>query len=246
MSSSSSWFPSQPTNLDWHAFFKQETLPPRVRQHVIGVYLALVFGLIGVAAGVYAHLLYGLSGLLSNLGSIGMIVWLGLDRDKSNYNKRLAILAAAGFFMGVSIAPLIQYALFKHPNLIVSAFVCTTAIFICFSMMAWLSPRRDLLWMGGLLSSGLSVLVLLGLLNLVFRSPLLFSVELYAGLAIFAFYVAYDTQVIMMRAEESNDVIWHALMLLIDFVAIFVRVLIILLRAQSSKERSKKSTRRVD
>jgi FtsH-binding integral membrane protein len=80
------------------------------------------------------------------------------------------------------------------------------------------------------------------LASFVFGSgALLYQAELYGGLAVFSGYVIYDTQVIVERAEAGQtDPLKPALDLLVDFVAIFVRLLVILMR-NAEKKRDQES-----
>lgn len=58
---------------------------------------------------------------------------------------------------------------------------------------------------------------------------LLLFLQLYLGLFVFAGYIIFDTQVMVERASMGvPDYIHDALQLLLDFVAVFVRILIIL------------------
>merc|ERR1712115_482850 len=80
-------------------------------------------------------------------------------------------------------------------------------------------------------SSRLSTLLVLGFLNIFFRSQLLFQAHLYIGLAIFCGFIMFDTQVIIRKARNGDkDFIAHSLDLFIDFVQIFRKVLILLMQ----------------
>ena len=62
------------------------------------------------------------------------------------------------------------------------------------------------------------------------------------GLGIFLGYVIYDTQIIIEKASMgSKDVAWDALELFIDFFAIFVRILLILLKNKGKSDSKKKN-----
>ena len=185
-------------------------------------------------------------------------------------------------------------------------------MFVCFSAAALLSPRRQYLYLGGILSSVLTTFMWMRLGTWVFGgSAALFQAELYVGLAVFSGYVVrqglgweggregaregcavpaaaaapvearalhglpppgfictskpltprpspvprvtnlrlqvYDTQMVVERFEAGEqDTLRHALDLFVDFAAIFVRLLVILLRnaeakAQREREREARS-----
>ena len=63
------------------------------------------------------------------------------------------------------------------------------------------------------------------------------------GLVVFCGYVIFDTQVIIERASAGDrNYVMHACSLFVDFVAIFVRLLIILLRNRdNNNDRKRKS-----
>ena len=58
------------------------------------------------------------------------------------------------------------------------------------------------------------------------RYPLLHSINLYGGLALFTLYIAYDTQKMIDEYEMGiDDHIKHATDLFIDFKIVFTRIM---------------------
>lgn len=78
-------------------------------------------------------------------------------------------------------------------RIVSTAFLGTTCVFACFSGFALFSERRSLLYIGGLLSSGLSMLFVLSLANLFARSMVMFNIQLYLGLLVFCGFVVFGT-----------------------------------------------------
>jgi FtsH-binding integral membrane protein len=159
--------------------------------------------------------------------------------------KRVGLFMASSLFQGASIGPLIDLAIEIDPGVLISAFVGTAVAFGCFSAAAMLAKRREYLYLGGLLSSGLSMLMWLHFASSLFGgSTAFFKFELYFGLLVFVGYMVVDTQEIIERAHLGDlDYVKHALTLFTDFVAVFVRILIIMLKNSGEKTEKKKKRR---
>ncbi|KAF7133468.1 hypothetical protein RHSIM_Rhsim09G0059100 [Rhododendron simsii] len=179
---------------------------------VLQVYLTLCCALIASAVGAYLHILWNIGGLLTTLGCMGSIVWLlSTPPYEEEVRHRFEFLVC---------------------SILVSAFVGCAVAFGCFSIAAMLAKRREYLYLGGLLSSGLSILFWLHFASSLFGgSATLFKFELYFGLLVFVGYIVVDTQDIIEKAHFGDlDYVKHALTLFTDFAAVFVRILIIMVR----------------
>jgi len=172
---------------------------------------------------------------------MGSIVWL-LSTPPYEEKKRVTLFMASALLQGASIGPLIELAIEIDPSILVSAFVGCAVAFGCFSMAAMLAKRREYLYLGGLLSSGLSILFWLHFASSLFGgSATLFKFELYFGLLVFVGYIVVDTQDIIEKAHFGDlDYVKHALTLFTDFAAVFVRILIIMLKNSEKQEKKKK------
>jgi FtsH-binding integral membrane protein len=190
------------------------------------------------ALGCHAHVMYGIGGGWSGLIAVGLLLWLNFT-DQRDEQKRLAILAGFSVFEGLSVGPLVDHSLHLNPGIVVTAFLGSTAIFACFTAASLFSKKRSLLYLGGILSSAVGVMLILSLVNIfLFRSAMVFYAELYIGLLVFSVYVAFDTQCIVARAEDGDrDYIMHAQSLFVDFVQLFVRLLVILNDKEERKKR---------
>jgi len=172
------------------------------------------------------------------------MIWL-LSCPPYEHQKRLSLLFVSAVLEGASVGPLIKVAIDVDPSILITAFVGTAIAFVCFSAAAMLARRREYLYLGGLLSSGLSMLMWLQFASSIFGgSASIFKFELYFGLLIFVGYMVVDTQEIIEKAHLGDmDYVKHSLTLFTDFVAVFVRILIIMLKNSADKEEKKKKRR---
>ncbi|XP_045177822.1 bax inhibitor 1-like [Mercenaria mercenaria] len=225
------------------ALFKFDHLETRVQKHLKKVYGTLSISMLAAAAGAYVHLFTGIisAGLLTALGSIGMMIWLAAtSHTKENEQKRLAIFIGFTFLSGVSLGPLLDMVIQIDPSIITTALMGTCLIFISFSLAALYNTNRTYLYFGGMLLSALSWMCLLTLMNIFFRSKMIYDLNLYGGLVIFCGFVLYDTQLIIEKARRGDDdYIWQCVDLFLDFINIFRRLLIILANKEGNKKKRK-------
>jgi len=235
------------------------TLPisDRARRHLVRVYRLLAITIACAAVGCLTHLRYQIGGGLTQLASIGLAIAIAATSfsdapASSSWLKGIenshVLLAAFGFCQGASIGPLVQVALYIDPSLILTALLLTANTFVCFSLTSMFIPRRSLMALAGFLSSSLTFLFWLSLLSMFFPTVWAFKLQLYLGLAVFCGYIVVDTQQIIDRAEQSYgrapSVTHDAMRLFTNLIAIFVRILIILIQNSAKKEGEKNENRR--
>eukprot|EP00296_Roombia_truncata_P000709 JP436398.1.p1 GENE.JP436398.1~~JP436398.1.p1 ORF type:complete len:258 (+),score=49.68 JP436398.1:102-776(+) len=218
-------------------------LTPAVQTHLTHVYAALCATVLMAAFGAFADIITHMGGLLTTLCTLGMLVLLGSSRDQPVSN-RIGYLLAFGFFKGMSIGQLIEQVIRIDPSIIVTAFLATCCVFLCFSGAAVFAKRRSYLYLAGVLGSAVSMLCLFSFINFFFPSYMGFQIQLYGGLLVFCLYILVDTQMMIEKFNAGDrDFVWHSVELFIDFVAIFVRILIILAQNSQKKEDDRRRRR---
>jgi len=229
-------------NMD--SIFRMTDINADVQSHLVKVYTALCMTLLAATLGAYVHIQTNIGGMLTGIATMGVMMLLR-QTPQNEHQKRMGLLAAFGFFKGASIGPIIDHAMRVDPMIIFTAFLGTTMIFACFTAAALVAKRRSYMYLGGVLGSMMSFMFLTSLINMFFHSSGMNMLHLYMGLFIFVGYVLFDTQMIVEKAANGDkDHVWHAIELFIDFVEIFYRLVMILLRNQQNKGRSKEDDRR--
>ncbi|KAK4534627.1 hypothetical protein CDCA_CDCA02G0652 [Cyanidium caldarium] len=231
-------------------FFNAETfknfrqLTPPVREHVARVYRtvfnAALCAVLACALQNRWPQLLPLSPGMSMLAG-GLTLW-GLSPQRSSLSTRYRLLMLLAALEGYGVGPLIQYAAGVDQALVLQALIATALVFGSFSIAALSGQRRSYLYLGGYLLSALSVLTMLSLWALVWgMAEWNWTLQLYGGLLLFAGFVVFDTQMIIERAFAGDrDHVQHSLELWVDLFAIFVRVVMTLLRSQERRERDRR------
>ena len=87
---------------------------------------------------------------LALLGSIITTVWLfATDLNAQTQMKCFGLMSATALFTGIYLSPLINLAINVDPQIVMTAFLLTTVIFVCFTLSALLTKQRTYLYLGG-------------------------------------------------------------------------------------------------
>jgi FtsH-binding integral membrane protein len=139
------------------------------------------------------------------------------------------LVALFGFttLTGVIISPLLYYVSRTNPNSILEAGVLTVGIFGGLTAYVFLS-NRDFSFLRGMVTVGLIVVVLAGLLNalLIGSFGLSFAISI-AVLLLFSGFVLYDTSNIIRR-YPTNEYVAGAMDLYLDAFNMFLALIRIL------------------
>lgn len=230
--------------LDFNVLTDFSHLSRTQHSHLKDVYKNLTLLLLVSALGCYTQIyVKAIPHIVSVLGAIATMLYVKVfnpyQQEKQNDNNRLLAFAAFGFFEGAAVGNLVGAVLEIDPNIVLYAFVGTCAIFLSFSLVALFADQRQYLFLGGVLMSAINAMLFMSFLNIFIRSAAVPWLELYGGLIVFSLYVIYDTQMILAKAESPahRDSLGNAIELFIDFVAIFVRLLIILTKNSDKKKK---------
>ena len=198
--------------INFDALFKFSHITPSTQQHLKKVYASFALCMFVAAAGAYVHVVthFIQAGLLSALGSLGLMIWLmATPHSHETEQKRLGLLAGFAFLTGVGLGPALDLCIAINPSILPTAFMGTAMIFTCFTLSALYARRRSYLFLGGILMSAMSLMLLSSLGNLFFGSVWLFQANLYLGLVVMCGFVLFDTQLIIEKAENGDkDYIW--------------------------------------
>ncbi|XP_075257046.1 putative Bax inhibitor 1 [Convolutriloba macropyga] len=213
------------------------------KAHLRNVYACMSLCLMAAATGAFVFLQYmQVAGFLPIVGSIGCLLYLAATSSPGMQQKRVAALGLFGFCNGLSLGPLLDMVIQVNPAIVVTALLYTCLLFASLTLAALYSQKRSLLYLGGFLMAALNIMFWSNMLRWVFGFRLFGGAELYLGLAVFCGFILFDTQMIVYRYEDcaEKDFIWHSVDLFIDFINVFVRLLIILSKKEERKGNNSK------
>jgi uncharacterized protein len=160
---------------------------------------------------------------------IGLVIWLSAAIHKLSVGQAIGLFCAYSLLNGVTLC----FILLMYTGAsVISTFAITAGTFICFSVYGY-ATKKDLTSVGQLAFMGLIGIIIASVVNIFLRSPAMYWLITYLGIAIFLGLIAYDTQrlkEIHRRGFDSHEsrsklAIMGALRLYLDFINLFILLL---------------------
>lgn len=210
----------------------------RERSIIKNVYLWMTagLGLTGAVAWWFSGNTQLMSAFFSNpilffgaiIGELVLVMYLSRNIMRMSSGAATAAFAGYAVLNGITLSAIF---LAYTGATIALAFVTTAAAFGGMSLYA-VTTRRSLQGIGHYLMMGLIGIIIASVINIFLRSPGLYYLISYAGIAVFMGLTAYDTQrILAMSRQYSGSVdetdyirisILGALKLYLDFINIFL------------------------
>lgn len=134
------------------------------------------------------------------------------------------------------IKDIVRYAQVLNGEIVTSALAISMAIFFCFSLSSIFATQRLTYYFYSLVSSLMTLISIVSFANIFMRSKIMLNATAIAALLMYAGFVAVDTQITLAEFDAGNrDFVVHAISLYVDIVAIFIRILQILIEKQHNE-----------
>jgi len=200
----------------------------RVNEFIKQTYQLFAGSLIGGSVGAYLGMSFMPAGGFGFWGVVILefILLFAVYAVKDKPGINLAVLFAFTFVSGLTISPLLNaYVGRGMGGIIGEAFLLTSIAFGGLSLFA-MNTKKDYTTMGKMLFITLIIVVVAGLLNLFFHSPILQLAIAVISSVLFSFFILYDTQNIIQGNYSTP--IEGAIALYLDFFNLFISLLQIL------------------
>lgn len=170
---------------------------------------------------------FGLIGYLLVIFS-GFIVLMILQATINVRGLNLFLLFLFTFLEGLSLGPLISiYLMAGLANILGEAFLITALTSLGLAVYAW-TTKRSFAHIGDYLFFGVLLLIVAGLVQFFFHSPLFALIVAVFGVAIFCGYILYYVQRAKYMADTLPNAVGLTVSLFITVMNLFIYILEIL------------------
>ncbi|MCL1664991.1 Bax inhibitor-1/YccA family protein [Elizabethkingia ursingii] len=193
---------------------------------VTGLIAYLVAGSETLITAIIANklLFYGLI-----IAEFGLVIWLSARITKMSTTTAIAAFMGYAVLNGLTLS--LIFLIYTFSSIALTFFV-TAGTFAVMSIYGYVT-KTDLTKIGKIMMMLLVGIIIASLVNLFLKSPMIYWITTYVGVAVFVGLIAYDTQKIKNYFLELNGdeslmgrmAIMGALTLYLDFINLFLFLL---------------------
>ncbi|PIR18143.1 MAG: hypothetical protein COV46_01335 [Deltaproteobacteria bacterium CG11_big_fil_rev_8_21_14_0_20_49_13] len=163
------------------------------------------------------------------IGEIVLVGYLAVAASKMRASTATAVFIGYSALNGLTLS--VIFLAFTAES-IASTFFVTAGTFGFMSFYGYVT-KTDLTRIGNMAFMGLIGVIIASVVNIFFKSPMLYWITTYVGIAVFVGLTAYDTQKIKQMniignentEEDKKEAILGALTLYLDFINLFLMLL---------------------
>ena len=195
----------------------------------LGLAVTAITALFAVNSGLVYSLLNGMVMMVLVIAELGIVIALSAAIGRIQSSTALLMFFGYSFLNGLTLSAI--FLIYTRAS-IASTFFITAGTFAAMSIYGY-TTKRDLTSIGSFFMMGLIGIIIASFINFFLRSPAVYWLITYAGIAIFVGLTAYDAQKIKEMAyagfggyeEERKGAVIGALRLYLDFINLFLLLL---------------------
>ena len=195
----------------------------------LGLAVTAITALFVINSGLIYSILNPMVMMLLIVAELGIVIALSAAIGRLQSSTALFMFFAYSFLNGLTLSTI--FLIYTRAS-IASTFFITAGTFAAMSIYGY-TTKRDLTSIGSFMTMGLIGIIIASFVNFFFKSPAIYWLVTYAGIAIFVGLTAYDAQKIKEMAyggfagseEERKGAIIGALRLYLDFINLFLLLL---------------------
>ena len=198
--------------------------------------------LISYSVGCYTEInIFGHSLMSLTLSTIGAFIFLFAFFESASANAKFYNTMAMSACLGMTAGYVVDYANLLDSSIVPFSLAMTIAVFSSFTIVSRVVDNNNALAVGSFSFTLLNMLMYGSLLSLLIPLPdFVTSLQVIISLMTFCGFIIFDTKKMHTEFLSGNiNYYKHAISLFLDFVNIFVNLLVTLIKETEEKEKKR-------
>ena len=232
----------------FNELFKSFNLSEPLRGHLVSVYGTVALMLLTAFCGSVATFYSAPHPYIWAFVQFGAMLWFAFSSRTSRFLTfplRSVLLMVISATTGVLLNPLLKHAIEIDEAVLPIALGSTLILFASFTVVAFKVERLSVMYYYAPIATLIGLLSFYSLISSLFGMDLIPTfIWTTIGMVMTSFFIILDTQAICLRFEQGDDDSeQHSLLLFLDFIKLFIRVLHIVIALMGNKKKEDRNKR---